>query len=86
MLSDFGLDVIVQGVVDINFFQVLGTLGYVAPKYLVDGMPQILGWAFKLCLWHIFFPKKSHPRKINIININFLCYECPHDIDFPLLR
>ena len=43
MLSDFGLSIIVQGVADINFFQVLGTLGYVAPEYLVDGMPQILG-------------------------------------------
>ena len=43
MLSNFGISVTVQGVVDINFFQVLGTLGYVAPEYLVDGMPQILG-------------------------------------------
>ena len=43
MLSDFGLAITVQGVVDRNFFQVLGTLGYVAPEYLVDGMPQILG-------------------------------------------
>ena len=43
MLSYFGLVVTVRGVVNRNFFQVLGTLGYVALEYLVDGMPQILG-------------------------------------------
>ncbi|XP_057836140.1 probable receptor-like protein kinase At1g80640 isoform X2 [Cryptomeria japonica] len=36
-LSDFGLAITVRGVVDRKFFQVLGTLGYVAPEYLLDG-------------------------------------------------
>ena len=86
MLSYFGLAITVRGVVDKFFFQVFGTLGYVAPEYPCRWYASNTRLSFQIMFMAYLLPKKSHPRKIDIININFLCYNCPHDIDSPLLR